>query len=97
VDLDARRGDAVVAAASGVVIHAGALRGFGNTVIIRHGGSYTTTYAHLHRIQVREGQNVRRGDAIGTAGDSGAATGVHLHFELRRDGVPIDPQQYIRF
>jgi murein DD-endopeptidase MepM/ murein hydrolase activator NlpD len=97
VDLDARRGDQILAAASGVVIVAGTERGFGRTIVIRHGSSYTTRYAHLHRISVREGQRVRRGDVIGTAGDSGTATGVHLHFEIRRENVPLDPQRYIRF
>lgn len=97
VDLQADRGDAVLAAANGVVVEARVARGYGNLVVIRHGSSYTTHYAHLHRIRVREGDTVRRGDVIGTAGDTGVATGVHLHFEIRRDGEPIDPTRYIRF
>lgn len=97
VDLQADRGDAVLAAASGVVVEAGVASGYGNLVVIRHGSSYTTHYAHLDRIRVREGDTVRRGDRIGTAGDTGVATGVHLHFEIRRDGEPVDPTRYIRF
>lgn len=97
VDLDANRGDDVLAAASGVVIEAGRSGSYGNIVVIRHGSSYTTHYAHLQRIRVREGQTVRRGQVIGTAGDSGVATGIHLHFEIRQNGTPLDPQRYIRF
>lgn len=97
VDIDAQRGDRILAAANGVVIEAGTSRGYGNIVVIRHGSSFTTRYAHLQRIRVREGQSVRKGDVIGTAGDSGTATGVHLHFEIRQDNVPVDPQRYIRF
>ncbi len=97
VDLDASRGDRVRAAASGVVIETSTTRSYGNKIVIRHGSEYTTVYAHLSRIRVREGERVSRGDVIGTAGDSGAATGVHLHFEIRRNGEPVDPQRYIRF
>jgi murein DD-endopeptidase MepM/ murein hydrolase activator NlpD len=97
VDLDANRGDRVVAAASGVVTETSTTRSYGNKVVIRHGSEYTTIYAHLNRIRVREGDRVRRGEVIGTAGDSGSATGVHLHFEIRRNGEPVDPQRYIRF
>lgn len=97
IDLDAKRGDDVVAAASGVVIEAGRSGSYGNVVVIRHGSAYTTHYAHLQRIRVREGQTVRSGQVIGTAGDSGVATGIHLHFEIRQNGTPLDPQRYIRF
>lgn len=97
IDLRASRGDDVVAAASGVVVEARVGRGYGNMVVIRHGASYTTTYAHLNSISVRQGQSVRRGEKIGTAGDTGVATGVHLHFEVRRDGQPVNPESVIQF
>ncbi len=97
IDLDANRGDSILAAADGVVIEARNSRGYGRMVVIRHGTEYTTLYAHLDRLRVREGQSVQRGQVIGTAGDSGVATGVHLHFEIRRDGRPVDPAMYIRF
>jgi murein DD-endopeptidase MepM/ murein hydrolase activator NlpD len=97
IDLDAKRGDSILAAADGVVIEARNSRGYGRMVVIRHGTEYTTLYAHLDRVRVREGQRVQRGQVIGTAGDSGVATGVHLHFEIRRDGHPVDPAMYIRF
>lgn len=97
IDLDANRGDDILAAADGVVIEARNARGYGRMVLIRHGSEYTTMYAHLNRLRVREGQRVKQGQVIGTAGDSGVATGVHLHFEIRRNGIPIDPSMYIRF
>lgn len=97
VDLQASRGDQVVAADNGIVVQARNLSGYGRTVEIRHSNGYTTRYAHLHRIRTREGQTVRRGEVIGTAGSSGSATGVHLHFEIRRNGAPIDPRRYVRF
>ena len=97
IDLDANRGDSILAAADGVVIEARNSHGYGRMVIIRHGNEYTTLYAHLDRIRVREGQSVQRSQVIGTAGDSGVATGVHLHFEIRRNGNPVDPAMYIRF
>lgn len=97
VDLDAQKGDRVLAAADGIVIEAGTSLSYGKMVIVRHGSSYTSYYSHLSRIHVRNGQNVRRGEMIGLAGDSGVATGVHLHFELRKDGNPLNPEQFIRF
>jgi opacity protein-like surface antigen len=97
IDLDANRGDNILAAADGVVIEARNARGYGRMVIIRHGSEYTTMYAHLDRLRVREGQRVKQGQVIGTAGDSGVATGVHLHFEIRRNGNPVDPSMYVRF
>jgi murein DD-endopeptidase MepM/ murein hydrolase activator NlpD len=97
VDLDARRGDSVVAAANGIVEDVRYSASYGRMVVIRHGTTYTTLYAHLHSVSVRDGQRVSRGEVIGKAGDSGVATGVHLHFEIRRDGVPVDPERYVRF
>lgn len=95
VDLRASRRDDVLAAASGVVVEAGTASGYGQMILIRHANGYSTRYAHLSRIRVRTGQSVRRGDQIGRAGRSGSATGVHLHFELLREGVPVDPSRYI--
>lgn len=95
VDLRASRRDDVLASASGVVVEAGTASGYGQMILIRHANGYSTRYAHLSRIRVRTGQTVRRGDRIGRAGRSGSATGVHLHFELLRNGVPVDPSRYI--
>ncbi|WP_069132793.1 M23 family metallopeptidase [Rhodohalobacter halophilus] len=97
IDLDANRGDDVLAAADGVIEETSSTASYGRKIVIRHGREYTTVYAHLNRILVKEGDRVRRGQVIGQAGNSGIVTGVHLHFEVRRDGEPVDPQNYIRF
>jgi len=97
IDLDANRGDDVLAAADGVVEETSTTASYGRKIVVRHGREYTTVYAHLNRILVKEGDRVRRGQVIGEAGSSGVVTGVHLHFEIRRNGEPIDPQNYIRF
>lgn len=92
VDLTAPRGTSVVATAAGVVTFAGRSGDWGRLVIIDHGDGWKTYYAHLHRIRVRRGQDLRRGSTIGTVGRSGNATGPHLHYEIRRHGHPIDPR-----
>ena len=97
VDLNASRGDEIIAAADGVVIFSGVMSGYGKTVQIEHGGNYSTLYAHLDEITIRNGVRVKKGDLLGYAGETGRATGVHLHFEIRRNGERLDPQQYIRF
>ena len=87
----------VRAAASGTVTAAGWLtgyEGYGNVVTVDIGGGYTLLYAHLAVAQVVPGQWLETGDLIGQAGCTGSCTGTHLHFELRQDGVPIDPAPY---
>ena len=96
VDFAGPRGTAILATADGVVTHAGWQGGFGNTVTIRHAFGIETLYAHLHSINVRKGQRVSRGDRIGGMGTTGRSTGVHLHYEVRLGGRPIDPMTYIR-
>jgi murein DD-endopeptidase MepM/ murein hydrolase activator NlpD len=95
IDIGAVAGEEIIAAASGIVVFAGRQRGYGNIVIIDHGRGITTVYAHLFYACVRKGESVGAGRRIGRAGKRGRATGVHLHFELRRDGVPIDPAPYL--
>ena len=90
------RGTTILATAEGVVTHAGWQGGYGNTVTIRHAFGIETLYAHLHSINVRNGQRVSRGDRIGGMGTTGRSTGVHLHYEVRLGGRPIDPMTYIR-
>jgi hypothetical protein len=97
VDIDARKGDRILAAADGTVVEAKTSVSYGRMVVVRHNASYTTYYTHLSRINVEAGDRIRAGDVVGLAGDTGVATGVHLHFEVRRDGVPVDPERYIRF
>jgi murein DD-endopeptidase MepM/ murein hydrolase activator NlpD len=86
----------VVAAADGEVIYAGNTGGsLGKTVVLQHGQGLRTVYAHLSIIIARERDTVRQGQAIGGVGDTGRATGPHLHFEVRKNGVPVNPAAYL--
>jgi murein DD-endopeptidase MepM/ murein hydrolase activator NlpD len=96
IDIPARRGTPVRAAESGRVIHSGnTLAGYGNTVIIKHVGKFSTVYAHNRRNLVREGDFVERGQVIAEVGDTGRTTAPHLHFEIRRNGSPNNPLHYL--
>jgi murein DD-endopeptidase MepM/ murein hydrolase activator NlpD len=91
VDFGAPRGTPIHAAAAGVVIIAGYNRGYGNCVIIDHGGGISTLYGHCSSLAVSEGQSVKQGQVIGRVGSTGYATGPHLHWEVRRNGTPVRP------
>ncbi len=91
IDIGAPMGATITAAAGGRVIYAGWEGGYGNTIIIDHGGDTSTLYGHCSQIFVADGQEVSRGQAIGAVGATGDATGPHLHFEIRINGVPVDP------
>jgi murein DD-endopeptidase MepM/ murein hydrolase activator NlpD len=91
IDLAARRGQGVFAAAPGVVLNAGWNGNYGYQVEVQHAARVTTRYSHLARVMVEPGEILERGDLVGLAGDTGLATGVHLHFELWKDGRPRDP------
>jgi murein DD-endopeptidase MepM/ murein hydrolase activator NlpD len=91
VDFGAASGTPIVAAASGTVVSAGWQGGYGNAVIIDHGGGEATLYGHQSRLAVSTGARVSRGEVIGYVGSTGMSTGPHLHFELRINGVPTDP------
>lgn len=95
VDIAAPRGANFVAAESGTVIVAGVFGGYGNTVIINHGGGITTLYGHGTTILVSVGQYVTKGTPVLTVGSSGNSTGPHAHFEVRKNGTPVDPLPYI--
>ena len=95
IDLRGSMGTPILAAGDGVVVSAGWRGGYGNTVIIDHGGSLATLYAHQSRVHVRAGAQVRRGQAIGAVGSTGQSTGPHLHFEVRVNGTPVDPLNYL--
>jgi len=95
IDISAPIGTPVVAAQDGEVIYSDELRGYGNVIIIRHRDGYATVYAHNRSNRVREGQRVRRGDVIGTVGDTGHTTGANLHFEVRQDNVARDPLPFL--
>jgi murein DD-endopeptidase MepM/ murein hydrolase activator NlpD len=93
VDFGAATGTPIVAAAAGVVVSAGWQGGYGNAVVIDHGGGEATLYGHQSRLAVSGGAHVSRGQVIGYVGATGLATGPHLHFEWRVNGVPTDPMQ----
>lgn len=95
IDIAGKAGDPVLAAADGQVVYAGAgLRGYGNLVILKHNNTYLTAYAHNQKLLVKEDQKVRRGDKIAEMGNSDAER-VKLHFEVRRQGKPVDPAKFL--
>ena len=97
IDIAAEMGTTILAPAEGRVISAGWNDGgYGNMIIISHGGSMSTLYGHLSQIFVGVDQDVRKGQAIGAVGSTGHSTGPHLHFEVRLDGRPVDPMSYLR-
>lgn len=91
IDIGADYGVPITASADGSVIYAGWYGGYGNAIIIDHGGGWSTLYAHCSAMYVSPNQPVRQGQVIGAVGATGWATGPHLHFEIRRNGVPLDP------
>lgn len=95
IDVGAARGVPIASSNDGVVIFAGTQGGYGRTVIVDHGGGITTLYAHMSEIGSAVGQLVDRGDIIGFVGASGTATGNHLHFEVRVNGGPSNPRNYL--
>ena len=95
IDFGAPRGTAIHAAAGGVVINAQYMRGFGNTVIIDHGGGIATVYGHCSRLLVSPGQKVAKGEHIADVGSTGLATGPHLHFEVHVHGHAVDPRRWL--
>ena len=92
VDFSARMGTEVYATGDGVVTTVEhSMWGYGNMVVIDHDYGYITRYAHLQKAVVKKGQKVKRGQLIGYVGNSGKTTGVHLHYEVRKNNVPINP------
>lgn len=95
LDISAPLGTPILAAASGEVIYSGALRGYGNIVILRHRDGYATVYAHNQKNLVREGERIRRGQVVARVGQTGRASGPHLHFEIRKDNLARNPLRYL--
>ena len=99
IDINGSTGDPVTAAANGTVVLAGmapaGYSGYGNVVMIDHGGGIATLYAHLSRVDVTMGQTVAQGEQIGAIGATGEATGPHLHFEVRVNNKPTDPVPWL--
>ncbi len=95
LNITGNRGDPVLSAASGVVVYAGnGLLGYGNLIIINHNDSFLSAYAHNHKLLVKEQQRVSVGQKIAEIGNSGAAQTM-LHFEIRKEGKPVDPSRYL--
>ncbi len=95
IDIGADYGTVIHAADSGTVIFAGWYGGYGNAIIIDHGGGITSLYGHTSELYVSEGQQVQRGQTIAAVGSTGFSTGPHLHFEVRANGEPVDPSAYL--
>ncbi len=95
MDIAAQTGTPVVAPADGVVIKAGFSTGYGNMVEISHGYGLKTIFGHNSRLNVKAGQRVKRGDVISYVGDTGSSTGPHLHYEVRSNGLPVNPVKYM--
>ena len=95
IDLAAREGTSVAAAAAGTVIQTGEGDYIGKFVVIQHENSYTTLYGHCSRILTTPGKTVKKGQIIAKSGHTGRVTGPHLHFEIRKNGAPQDPLKYL--
>ncbi len=95
VDFAGLRNSAIVASGAGVVTHSGPHRGYGNLVEIDHGGGYVSRYGHNASNLVAVGDRVKAGQVIALMGSTGRATGNHLHFEILRDGRPVNPARLV--
>jgi murein DD-endopeptidase MepM/ murein hydrolase activator NlpD len=95
LDIDGTTGQPIVASKAGTVIMASSYSGYGNAVIVDHGGGIQTLYAHLSAFGVSNGQSVSQGQVVGNVGCTGSCTGDHLHFEVRVNGSPVDPLNYL--
>jgi murein DD-endopeptidase MepM/ murein hydrolase activator NlpD len=95
IDIGAGYGSPVRAAASGTVVVAGYVSGYGTAIVVDHGGGLATLYGHLSRLGVHVGSRVGAGQQIGNVGNTGNSTGPHLHFEVRVNGTPVNPMKYL--
>ncbi|XID90970.1 murein hydrolase activator EnvC family protein [Paenibacillaceae bacterium WGS1546] len=96
IDMAAPKGTPIYAAEAGVVIVAQSWSGYGNCVIIDHGGGLWTLYGHMSKISTKKGDTVKRGEKIGEVGSTGQSTGNHLHFEVRKNSEPVNPAPYLK-
>lgn len=95
LDIAGRVGTPILATADGVVNRVGHFPGYGKLVVIDHGYGYQTYYGHNSKLYVKAGQRVKRGSEIAALGNTGSSTGPHVHYEIRRNGVPINPRKYL--
>lgn len=96
IDIEAGEGAGIIAVGAGHVVYTGWFRGYGNLIIVDHGNDYYTLYAHAAEVRVREGDDVRQGQVIGTVGETGSLAGPRLYFEVRYQGRPQDPVEWLR-
>ena len=96
IDLPADEGTTILASGSGRVIFADEMRGYGTTLVIDNGGGFTTLYAHCSELLVTADDFVKRGQPVALSGSTGRATGPHLHFEIRHNNIPVDPEFYLQ-
>ncbi|MCB9357649.1 MAG: peptidoglycan DD-metalloendopeptidase family protein [Calditrichaeota bacterium] len=95
LDISAPRGTPVKTTAAGTVVYAGRYYNYGQFIVVDHGGGYQTAYGHLHKVLVRKGQKVTKGTVIGQVGSTGRSTAPHLHYEVRVNGVAVNPMDYV--
>jgi murein DD-endopeptidase MepM/ murein hydrolase activator NlpD len=95
LDIGATPGTPIYAPADGIVVYSGTKPGFGNTLSIDHGYGIETIYAHAKALKVVKGVHLHRGDLIAEVGNTGYSTGPHLHYEIRINGIAVDPLYYI--
>lgn len=95
IDIAARIGTPVYATADGIVSQAGYTDGYGKLIVVDHSYGYKTYYAHNSKLMVKIGQKIRRGDLIAAVGNTGSSTGSHLHYEVRLNGIPLNPKKFI--
>lgn len=95
LDIAAKTGTPIKAAADGKIKYADTMSGYGNLIIIDHGNGITTYYGHCSKLYKKEGQKVKAGDVIAAVGNTGNSTGSHLHFEIRKNGVYVNPAKYL--
>jgi len=96
IDIGVPEGTSIAAVYGGRVLYTGWFRGYGNLIIVDHGGEYYTLYAHVAEIKVKEGDEVKQGQSIGTVGDTGSLQGPRLYFEVRYEGRPLDPSLWLQ-
>lgn len=95
LDIAARTGTPIYATADGVVTQAETAPGYGKLVVIDHGYGYKTYFAHNSKLHVKVGARIQRGDKIASVGNTGSSTGSHVHYEVRRNGVPLNPKKFL--
>jgi murein DD-endopeptidase MepM/ murein hydrolase activator NlpD len=95
LDIAAKNGTPVVATADGVVNFCGPKSFYGKNILINHGHGIVTSYAHLSKTLVKKGDKVKRGDTVGLVGNTGRSTGPHVHYEVRLNGIPVNPRKYV--